>query len=62
MTTFTNTRVGLAAQPCPRNRLEMRTGLHLVAEILPLCLAALTAKAQEGSSQHKNCGKEECAL
>lgn len=62
MTTFTNTRVGLAAQPCPRNRLEMRTGLHLVAEIIPFCLAGLTVEAQEGSNQHKNFGKEEVAL
>ena len=62
MTTLTNSRVGLAAQPCPRNRQEMRTGLHHVNEIIPLCLANLTVKSQEGSSQHKNNGKEECAV
>lgn len=62
MTTFTNTSVGLAAQPCPRNRQEMRTGLHHVNEIIPLCLAGLTVEAREGSSQHKNSGKEVCVL
>ena len=62
MTTLTNTRVGLEAQPCPRKQLEMRTGLCLVADVIPLCLVGLTVVAQEGSNQHKNSGKEECAL
>ena len=47
MTTILNSHVRLAAQPCPRNRQEMRTGLHHVSEIIPLCLANLAIKAQE---------------
>ena len=58
MTTILNSRVRLAAQPCPRNRQEMRTGLHHVSEIIPLCLANLAIKAQEDSRQHENIGKE----
>lgn len=63
MNTNKKNRVGHEAQPCPRNRQEMRTGgPHHVSNIIPLCLAALTAKAQEGSNQHENSGKEECAV
>ena len=62
MTTFMNPRVGLQAQPCPRNREEMRTGLHHVSEIRPLCLANLSVETQEGSLQPHNNGKEEYAV
>lgn len=62
MNTKKTTRVGFVAQPCPRNRLEMRTGLHLVREIVPLCLANLADKAQKGSSQLENNRKEVVAL
>lgn len=59
MTSLMNSRVGLVAQPSPRNREEMRTGgPHHVSSIIPLCLAHLAFKATEGSYQHKNSGKE----
>lgn len=59
MTSLMNSRVGLVAQPSPRNLEEMRTGgPHHVSSIITLCLAHLAFKAKEASQQHQKNGKE----